>query len=42
MNTCLEGEPEKVAVNKHFFDISAMKSIRKPHTKQGINLHQFD
>jgi hypothetical protein len=40
MNTCLEGEPEKVAFNKHFFDISAMKSIRKPRTKQGVTLHQ--
>jgi len=31
MNTCLEGEPEKVAFNKQFLNISAMKSIRKPH-----------
>lgn len=42
MNTCLEGEPEKVAVNKQFLNISTMKSIRKPRTKQGVNHHQFD
>ncbi|WP_117251567.1 hypothetical protein, partial [Klebsiella pneumoniae] len=40
MNTCLEGEPGKVAFNKHFFDISAMKSMRKPRTKQGVTLHK--
>ncbi|WP_220428050.1 hypothetical protein, partial [Klebsiella pneumoniae] len=42
MDTCLVGEPEKVAFRKHFFDISAMKSIRKPRTKQGVSLHQLN
>ncbi|QHM69966.1 hypothetical protein C7M51_00226 [Mixta intestinalis] len=40
MNTCLDGEPEKVAFNKQFLNISAMKSIRKLHPKQGVTLHK--